>query len=106
MLAIGRVIFGLPWAGVLLSTAAMCALCYWMLRGWTTPGWALLGGVLAVMEFGPLSPWMNGYWGGSVAAIGGCLVFGALPRLRGGGRARYAGAPGVGDWGSLAYSSV
>ncbi len=48
MLAIGRMIFGLPWAGVLLSTAALCALCYWMLRGWTTPGWALLGGVLAV----------------------------------------------------------
>ena len=82
-LAIGRAIFGLPWAGVLLSTAAMCSLCYWMLRGWTTPVWAFLGGMLAVMEFGPLSAWMNGYWGGSVAAIGGCLVFGALPRVRG-----------------------
>ena len=52
---LGRAIFGLPWAGVLLSTAALCSLCYWMLRGWTTPEWALLGGVLAVMEFGPLS---------------------------------------------------
>jgi hypothetical protein len=81
-LAIGRAIFGLPWAGVLVSTAAMCSLCYWMLRGWTTPGWALLGGVLAVMEFGPLCSWMNSYWGGSVAGVAGCLVFGALPRLR------------------------
>ncbi len=81
-LAIGRAIFGLPWAGVLLTTAAMCALCYWMLRGWTTPEWALLGGVLAVIEFGPLSTWMNSYWGGSLAGIAGCLVFGALPRLR------------------------
>ena len=66
-LAIGRAIFGLPWAGVLLSTAAMCSLCYWMLRGWTTPGWALVGGLLAVIEFGPLNAWMNSYWGGSVA---------------------------------------
>ena len=81
-LAIGRAIFGLPWAGVLLSSAAMCALCYWMLRGWTTPGWALLGGLLAVIEFGPLNAWMNSYWGGGLAACGGCLVFGALPRLR------------------------
>jgi hypothetical protein len=81
-LAIGRAIFGLPWAGVLLSSAALCALCYWMLRGWTTPGWALLGGVLAVIEFGPLNQWMNSYWGGSLAAAAGCLVFGALPRLR------------------------
>jgi hypothetical protein len=95
-LAVGRAIFGLPWAGVLLSTAAMCSLCYWMLRGWTTPGWALAGGLLAVIEFGALSAWMNGYWGGSVAAIGGCLVFGALPRIRAGGRARYAGLLGLG----------
>ena len=87
-LAIGRAIFGLPWAGVLLSTAAMCGLCYWMLRGWTTPGWALLGGMLAVIEFGPLCSWMNGYWGGSLAAVAGCLVFGALPRVRSEGRAR------------------
>jgi len=81
-LALGKLLFGYAWAGVLLSSAALCALCYWMLRGWTTPGWALLGGVLTVIEFGPTNPWMNGYWGGSLAACAGCLVFGALPRLR------------------------
>ena len=43
-LAIGWMIFGTPWAGVLLSTAALCSLCYWMLRGWTTPAWALARG--------------------------------------------------------------
>jgi predicted PurR-regulated permease PerM len=53
-----------------------------MLRGWTTPGWALAGGLLAVFEFGPLNEWMNGYWGGGVSAAAGCLVFGAMPRLR------------------------
>ena len=81
-LVIGWAIFGHPWAGVLLSTAALCSLSYWMLRGWTTPGWALAGGILTIFEFGPLSAWMNSYWGGSFAAAGGCLVFGALPRLR------------------------
>jgi hypothetical protein len=81
-LAAGWMIFGHPWAGVLLSTAALCSLCYWMLRGWTTPGWALVGGMIAILEFGPLSQWMNSYWGGSFAAAGGCLVFGSLPRLR------------------------
>ncbi len=81
-MALGRMFFGHPWAGVLLSAAAFCSLCYWMLRGWTTPGWALVGGMLAVIEFGPLSLWMNCYWGGAFAAAGGCLVFGALPRLR------------------------
>jgi hypothetical protein len=82
MLALGWSLVGHPWAGVLLATAAFCALTYWMLRGWTTPGWALAGGALAVMEFGPLNQWMNGYWGGAFAAAAGCLVFGALPRLR------------------------
>src|SRR5439155_24603578 len=81
-LAIGWMIFGHPWAGVLLSMAVFCALCYWMLRGWTTPGWALAGGLLAVFEFGPLNEWMNGDWGGGVSAAAGCLVFGAVPRLR------------------------
>ncbi len=41
--------------------------------------WALLGGALAVMEFGPLNQWTNNYWGGSLSAAAGCLVFGALP---------------------------
>ncbi len=95
-MALGRMIFGLPWAGVLLSTAAFCALCFWMLRGWTTSLWALLGGLLAVVEFGPLSQWMNSYWGGAFSATAGCLVFGALPRLRESARARDAALLGLG----------
>ena len=94
--AMGRMVFGVPWAGVLLSTSALCALCYWMLRGWVTPGWALLGGLLAVMEFGPLNPWMNNYWGGASSAAAGCLVFGALPRLKRHGRWRDAALLGAG----------
>src|SRR5580693_5636112 len=95
-LAIGWTIFGLPWAGVLASVAAFCSLCYWMLRGWTTPVWALIGGLLAVIEFGPLSQWTNSYWGGALAAAAGCLVFGSLPRLRSNPRPRDAVWLGVG----------
>jgi hypothetical protein len=96
VLATGRVLFGHPWAGVALSVAAFCSLCYWMLRAWTTPAWAFAGGVLAVIQFGPLNQWMNGYWGGAVSAAAGCLVFGALPRLREGGRTRDAALLGLG----------
>lgn len=80
-LAFGNLFFHSPWAGVLLSTGLFCALCYWMLRGWLAPVWALVGGLLAVIQFGPLCPWVNSYWGGAVSATAGCLVFGSLPRL-------------------------
>jgi hypothetical protein len=96
VLALGRLLFGHPWAGVALSVGALCALCYWMLRAWTTPGWALTGGLLAVVTFGPLNLWMNGYWGGAVSAVAGCLVFGALPRLARQPRARHAVWLGLG----------
>jgi len=95
-LALGWTLFGLPWAGVILTVAALCSLCYWMLRGWTTPGWALVGGVLAVIEIGPLNQWMNSYWGGALPAAAGCLVFGALPRIRRNGSLRHAVLLGIG----------
>ena len=96
VLALGWLVFGHPWAGVALSVAALCALCYWMLRAWTTPAWALLGGLLAVIQFGPLNQWMNSYWGGAVCAAAGCLVFGSLPRLRARWRRRDAALLGAG----------
>ena len=96
VMAFGQIVFGLPWAGVLLSMALLAGLCYWMLRGWTSPGWALAGGLIVVCEFGPLNRWMNSYWGGAVSAIAGCLVFGALPRLRQRAAARDAVLLGLG----------
>jgi hypothetical protein len=94
--AIGRFLSGTPWTGVLIVAGALCAACYWMLRGWVSPAWALLGGLLAVMEFGPLCQWTNSYWGGSLAATAGCLVFGALPRLHLQSRHRDAVVLGLG----------
>jgi hypothetical protein len=73
---------GWPWLGVFLSVGILCALLYWMLLAWLPPVWALTGGLLAVFQFGVLSYWMNSYFGGTLPAIGGTLVLGALPRIR------------------------
>jgi hypothetical protein len=81
LLLFGRLVAGVPWTGVLLCSGALCATCYWALRAYIAPEWALLGGLLSVIQFGPLNLWTNSYWGGTLPATAGSLVFGSLPRI-------------------------
>jgi hypothetical protein len=83
LLALGMRLASCPWLGVFLSMGVLSALFYWMLQAWLSPVWALIGSLLAIFQYGVLSYWMNSYFGGTVPAIGGTLVLGALPRLRG-----------------------
>ncbi len=79
-LALGMLL-GAPIIGVWLSTAAMSASVCWALRAWTRPNWALAAGMLVALTPGVIAWWGHTYWGGSVAALAGALLFGAFRRI-------------------------
>lgn len=82
VLAAGKVLFGQPWFGLLIASSLMCAAICWMLQGWLPPAWALLGGFLSVLRLGLFSYWVNTFTGGGpIAALGGALLLGGLPRF-------------------------
>jgi hypothetical protein len=95
-MAAGQVLFGHPFWGVWLSVGLMCAAICWMLQAWLGEGWALLGGFLEVARIAAFSYWNDSYWGGAVAALGGALVLGALPRIKHEHRVRNALLMGLG----------
>ena len=69
-LALGRLAFGHPIAGVWLSGALLCLAILWMLAGWTPRSWALLGALFAALRLGFGHYWAQSYWGGNAAGIG------------------------------------
>jgi hypothetical protein len=97
VLAASEVIFGNPWIGLLIVSALMCAALCWTLQAWLPPNWALLGGFIAVVRLGVFSYWTNTYHAaGSLGALGGALILGALPRLMKTARFRHAMLMGIG----------
>jgi hypothetical protein len=81
ILALGQRLGGHPVVGLWLSAALLAAAVTWCLQAWVGPQWAFLGGLLIALRLGIGSYWNQSYWGGSIAAIGGALVYGAVRRL-------------------------
>jgi len=83
-LAFGQALFHEPWVGIEVAISLMCAAMYWMFAAWLPPAWALLGTLLAIFKLTFTGFWVDSYISAAVPTIGGALMVGALPRLRGG----------------------
>ena len=104
VLAAGKILFGHPWIGILITSSLMCAALCWMLQAWLPPTWALLGGFLAVLRLALFGYWANTYHSaGVITALAGALVLGAYPRFKKTGHKRQALLMAVGA-GLLALS--
>jgi len=101
ILALGTMLFGHPWAGVLVSVSLMCGAIAWMLYGCLPARWAGIASLVAAVQFGLDPTWSYSYWGGALPAFGGALLIGALDRFRRGPSKRTAALAGVG-WSTVA----
>ncbi len=81
MLALGKVLFGHPWAGVLVGIGVLNVALFWMMRALLPAGWTAVGCLVAVLQFEIFGYWINSYWGGTLAAAAGSLFFGAVVRF-------------------------
>lgn len=78
--AIGKAATGIPMAGAWLASALAAALTVWAARGFMTPGWSLLAGLLFALH-PTVTWWSTSYHNGSLAACGGALLLGGAARL-------------------------
>jgi hypothetical protein len=81
-LALGQVVFGAPFYGVLIGNALMLFTFCMMLFVWAPARWAVAVSVLFGLVLSPGMYWTNSYWGGSVATSGGALVLLAIGLCR------------------------
>ena len=77
LLALGG-LFGSKALGLCLGAGLLAAAMAWAFLRWLRPSWALLGAFLVLLRLAIGSYWHQTYWGGTAAAIGGALLFGAL----------------------------
>lgn len=80
-LASGKVLTGEVRAGLWLEAGGMVAAIVWMLFQWLPGRWAVLGGVVVALQLGVRGPWVQTFYGGSLAALGGALMLGAVPGI-------------------------
>ena len=81
LLAIGQSVTGHPIVGSWFAMALALIGLHWMLCGWMSRKWALIGTLLLALNVPMIMAWGQSYWGGGIQMLGGALLFGALRRI-------------------------
>lgn len=81
LLALGQWLCGDVLVGVWLGYAAAQVALLWLLRGYLPRHWAWAGSLVWTVHSKLLVTWGLSYWGGALAMLGGCLLWGAVPRI-------------------------
>lgn len=105
-LALG-VLFGDPLYGVRLAVGLYGALTVWMLLGFTSLRWALIGGLLSAIWLGMLSFWAQSFAPSLYIGLGVALAWGAARRYVASGRSRDISLLGIGlAWSWLCHPAA
>ncbi len=91
VLAAGQILFGTPFAGVVIQGAGMIFACYLMLAAWVARPWPAVIMAILIVRFQPPMYWVDSYWGGPLAAVGAALVLLAAGIVRHRGASASAG---------------
>jgi hypothetical protein len=81
-LALGQVLFGAPFYGVLISNVFMLSAFCLMLAVWVPLRAGIVAAAFFAWTLSPAMYWTDSYWGGSVAAGGAALVVLAVGLFR------------------------
>ncbi len=95
LLAAGQTVTGYPAAGLWLGAGLLAGAAAWALLLWLPPGWGLMMALFCTVQLTWFSYWSQTYWGGTVAAIAGALLFGSFRALTLRPRMRHGIALGV-----------
>jgi hypothetical protein len=95
LLSVG-ILLGDPNYGLWLTIGLFVGATTWMLLGFASLRWALLGGILAALWFGSVSFWAQSFASPAATGLGAAVLWGATRRYWASGRARDAGLIGAG----------
>ena len=79
---LGDLLFHSPFLGNLLGVGILAACFSWLLLGWTSRMWAVLGSFLVICHLCIFGWWTDSFWAPIVTILGGVILLGLVSRIQ------------------------